>query len=301
MRRIIRSVVPLAAAISMVGTAVLAGSPVKVIDTAGYEFGSASGDDGDWLAWSKGAGYGGDHDLYVKQTGQPADVVEAGKYQQAGNIEIAGDHGDILVFHIEPASADSEIRFYGLSTGNVSGPPAGINTSKDDEFPSISEKHLLFSRGPVQGTFSKRVFLYDFITTDLTLLATAPRGGSVTAGSISGDFASYTVCPSSGRCNVFRYRISAERKTKMPNPDRATYWSSVLDDGTVYYVQGSPTACGVNTKIMRFQGGSATNLHTFPDGIEIADLDAVLESAQPVVYFTRVRCNGLPGIWKIAG
>ena len=301
MRRIIRSAVPLAAVISMVGTAVLAGAPVKVIDTVGYEFGSASGDDGNWIAWSKGASYGGDHDLYVKQTGQPADVVEAGKYQQVGNIEIAGDQGDILVFHIEPASADSEIRFYDLSTGNVTGPPAGINTTKDDEFPSIAEDHLLFSRGPAQGTFSKRVFLYDFTTPGLTLLATAPTGGSVTADSISGDFATYTVCPSSGRCNVFRYKISTGGRTKMPNPDRATYWSSVLDDGTVYYVQGSPTVCGVNTKIMRFQGGSATNLNTFPDGIEIADLDAVLEAAQPVVYFTRVRCSGLPGIWKIAG
>ena len=296
MRRIIRFAVPLAVAISLVGTAVLAGSPMKVIDTAGYEFGSASGDDGNWLAWSKGAGYGGDHDLFVKQTGQPADVVEAGKYQQAGNID-----GDSLVFHIEPASADSEIRLYDLSTGDVTDPPAGINTSKDDEFPSISGNHLLFSRGPVQGTFSKRVFLYDFTADSLTPLATAPTGGNVTADSIRGDFATYTVCPSSGRCNVFRYKISTERKTKMPNPDRATYWSSVLDDGTVYYVQGSPTACGVNTRIMRFQGGSATNLHTFPDGIEIADLDAVLEAAQPVVYFTRVRCNGLPGIWKIAG
>jgi hypothetical protein len=296
MRRIIRSAVPLAAAISMVGTAVLAGSPVKVIDTAGYEFGSASGADGEWIAWSKGAGYRGDHDLSVKQTGQPADVVEAGKYQQAGNIE-----GDILVFHIEPASADSEIRFYDLTTGNVSGPPAGINTSKDDEFPSISADHLLFSRGPVQGAISKRVFLYDFTTTDLMLLASAPAGGSVTADSISDGFASYTVCPATGRCNVFRYQISTGGRTKMPNPDRATYWSSVVDDGTVYYVQGSPTACGVNTKIMRFQGGSATNLNTFPDGIEIADLDAVLESAQPVVYFTRIRCSGLPGIWKIAG
>ena len=301
MRRVIRFAVPLAVAISMVSTAVLAGAPVKVIDTAGYEFGSASGGDGEWLAWSKGAGYGGDHDLYVKQTGQPADVVEAGKYQQAGNIEIGGAQGDILVFHIEPASADSEIRFYDLSTGDVTDPPAGINTTKDDEFPSISATHLLFSRGPVQGTFSKRVFLYDFTANSSTLLASAPSGGNVTADSISEDFATYSICPSSGRCNVFRYKISTEKKTKMPNPDRATYWSSVLDDGTVYYVQGSPTACGVNTKIMRFQGGSVTNLHTFPNGIEIADLDAVLESTQPVVYFTRIRCSGLPGIWKIAG
>ena len=102
MRRNIRFALPLAVAISIVGTTVHAGTPVKVIDTTGYEFGSASGEG--WIAWSKGVSYGGDHDLYVKQTGQPADVVEAGKYQQAGNIEIAGPNDDILVFHIDPGS-----------------------------------------------------------------------------------------------------------------------------------------------------------------------------------------------------
>lgn len=299
MRRNIRFALPLAVAISIVGTTVHAGTPAKVIDTTGYEFGSASGEG--WIAWSKGVSYGGDHDLYVKHTGQPADVVEAGKYQQAGNIEIAGPNGDILVFHIEPRVGDAEIRFYDLATELVSAPPAGINTAKDDDFPSISGNHLLFSRGPSHGSFSNRVLLYDFTLMDLTLIASAPTGGTATADSIRGDFATYTLCPATGRCNVFRHRISTGGKTKMPNPDRATYWSSVLEGGTVYYVQGSPTRCGVNTRIMRFQGGSATNLHSFPNGTEIADLDAVIELAQPVVYFTRVRCRGLPGIWKIPG
>ena len=56
MRRNIRFALPLAVAISIVGTTVHAGTPAKVIDTTGYEFGSASGEG--WIAWSKGVSYG---------------------------------------------------------------------------------------------------------------------------------------------------------------------------------------------------------------------------------------------------
>ena len=51
MRRNIRFALPLAVAISIVGTTVHAGTPAKVIDTTGYEFGSASGEG--WIAWSR--------------------------------------------------------------------------------------------------------------------------------------------------------------------------------------------------------------------------------------------------------
>lgn len=299
MRRTARVAWVTVAAIALLATTVQAGTPVKVVDTAAYEFGSAAG--GDWVAWSRGPGSGGDHDLSVKQTGQPADVIEAGRSQQVGNIELGGPHGDILVFDIGPGAGDRDIRFYDLGSGNVTGPPAGINSDRDDELPSISGNYLLFSRGPAQAFFAKQVYLYDFTTTDLTLIASAPTGGTATSDSIRGNFASYTLCPSTGKCNVFRYRISTGGRTRMPNPDRATYWSSVLADGTVYFVQGSPTRCGRQTKIMRFRNGAVTNLHLFTNGIEIADLDAVDDGIEPTVYFTRIRCNGLPGIWKIAG
>lgn len=279
-------------------TAAEAATPVKVVDSPAWEFGSAAG--GDWLAWSRGQTLGGDYDLYVKQAGQPADVVEPGQYQDVGNIDLGNTtYGDVLIYSVGRRGNDAEIRLYDLATGDVSNPPDGVNTAKDEDNPSISGDHLLFGRGPAEGLFSKRVYLYDIGTTDLTPIAEAPSGGSITANSVRGDYATYTRCPASARCDVFRYQISTGTKVKMPNPGRATYWSSVLDDGTVYFVQGSPAFCGVKTKIMRYVDGTVTKLYRFPDGIEIADLDAV----DPVVYFTRINClrNYRSGIWKIDG
>jgi hypothetical protein len=301
MRRIVRIAIPMAVALCMAGTVVQAGTPVKVVDSTAYEFGSATG--GDFLAWSRGPTLSGDYDLFVKRPGQPADVLDAARFQQVGNIELGHPtFGDILVYSVLPARGQSNIRFYDLSTGTVSNPPAGINTTRDEDNPAIAGDFLLFGRGPANRSFSKSVVLYDFTTTDPIVVATAPSGGTVTANSVHGDFASYTVCPSTGRCNVFRYNILTGGKVKMPNPSRANYWSSVLADGTVYFVQGSPIYCGVNTKIKRFQPGSVTTLHAFPRGIEVADLDAVALGG-PVVQFTRINCpnNYRSGIWQIDG
>ena len=282
---------------------VQAGTPVKVVDTPAWEFGSATG--GAFLAWSRGPTIAGDYDLFVKRPGQAADVVNASRFQSVGNIELGHlTFGDILVYSVHPARGQSNIRFYDLSTGTVSNPPAGINTTRDEDNPAIAGDSLLFGRGPANRSFSTRVILYDFTTTDSIVVATAPSGGSVTANSVRGNFASYTVCPSTGRCNVFRYNIPTGGKVKMPNPSRANYWSSVLADGTVYFVQGSPSYCGVNTKIKRFQPGSVTTLFAFPRGIEVADLDAVEESpGAPIVQFTRINCpnNYRSGIWQIDG
>jgi hypothetical protein len=301
-RRIVRISLPVAAALCLVGSVVHAGTPVEVVDSTAYEFGSATG--GDFLAWSRGPTISGDYDLYVKQSGQAADVRGAARYQDVGNIELGHPtYGDVLVYSIHPAGAHSNIRFYDLSTGAVSSPPAGVNTTKDEDNPAIGGDFLLFGRGPANRSVSKRVILYDLTTTDRIVVATAPSGGTVTANSVEGDYASYTVCPMTGRCNVFRYRISTGRKVKMPNPDRANYWSSVLADGTVYFVQGSPIHCGVHTKIRRFRSGSVSTLYAFPRGIEVADLDAVDVLGGPIVQFTRINCpnNYASGIWEIDG
>jgi hypothetical protein len=227
-------------AVVVVATATLAATPARVVDTTAYEFGSAAG--GGWLAWSRGNTHGGDYDLHVRQGAQPSRVLEAGQFQEVGNIEIGGPHGDVLVYAVRPWTGDTNIRFYDLATGQVSGPPAGINTIRDEDNPAIDGDHLLFGRGPADGVFSTRVLLYTFTTGVSTVLASAPPGGSVTPDDVAGDLVTYTVCPSSGRCNVVRYRISTGGTVRMPNPQRANYWSSVRPDGTVYFVQGSPTA-----------------------------------------------------------
>lgn len=70
----------------------------------------------------------------------------------------------------------------------------------------------------------------------------------------------------------------------------------------MYFVQGAPTECGVNTRIMRWHDGTLTRLVQLSKAIEVADLDAVETATGPVVFFTRVNCQkGLFGIWKIPG
>ena len=276
-----------------------------MVDSPANEFSSAAG--GAFLAWSSNGIPGKlDNDLYVKEKGVGTRIKDAGKYQDVGNIEIGGPHGDILVYALyPPRGGDGDIKFYDLAGGTQSNPPAGINTTKDDESPAISGEYLLFGRGPANkgGYTSKQVLLYNFTTHTFTTVATAPLGNSVTANGLRGDFATYDQCPSTGMCNVFRYQISTDATIKMPNPGRATYWSSVLADGTVYFVQGAPTACGVNTRVMRWHDGTLTRLVQLPNGYEIADLDAVETPGGPMVFFTRINCpkGFVGGIWKIAG
>jgi len=301
MRRVIRISFPTALGLCLVATPAMAGSPTRVVDTTAYEFGSAAG--GDFLAWARGPTLPGDYDLYVRHTGVGTTVYDAGRYQDVGNIELGGPHGDVLVYSVYTSRNVSNVRFLDLATGLVSNPPGGVNTQADEDNPAISGDYLVFGRGPANRFSSKRIVLYQFSTMNQSVIATAPTGGTVTANSIRGDFVTYTSCPSNGRCNVFRHRISTGGKVKMPNPNRANYWSSVLDDGTVYFVQGSPTNCGLNTKIKRFDAGAVTQLYDFPNGIEIADLDAVEDLGSTTVFFTRINCpnNYRSGIWKLPG
>ena len=288
-------------AVVIIAMAVQAGAPTRVVDTTDPEFGSAAG--GPWVAWSRGSQINGDYDVYIRATDQVPFVLEAGRFQEVGSIEIDGTLGDVLAYSVQRRGEDSEIRLYDLTLQAQLDLPTGVNSARDDDNPLISGDHLLFGRGPAGGAFSKDIYLYDLVTNERTLIAEAPAGGSVTANGLRGDFATYTRCPSNDRCNVIRYQLSNAEKITMPNPGRANYWSSLADDGTVYFVQGHPTSCGVRTKIMRFRDGTVTKLIRFEDGIEVADLDVVGGlSVDPVVHFTRISCvRGRSGIWKIAG
>ena len=152
------------------------------------------------------------------------------------------------------------------------------------------------------GKPTAKVLLYRFSTQALTTLGTAPKGGNATAGGLEGDYASYTVCPRSYRCNVFRYTLSTGDRTKMPNPNRANYYSSVTADGTVYYVQGDPDSCGHHTKLVRFASGNATVLDQLPEGTEVGPTATFTDAGHVTMYFTRIQCQPFRSdIWSITG
>ncbi len=222
-----------------------------------------------------------------------------------GTIDIGGPLGNVMAYASSPSQSSPryDVRLWDL-VGKADLPlPAGINTAKDEENPSLSGDYLLFGRAPRATTFSQRVLLYRFSTDTTVTLVEAPAGGNVTANAVAGDWAVYTVCRANWVCNVFRYQLSTDQTVKVPNPNRATYWPTVTTDGTVYYALGSPDFCGFHTKLMRWNGGAATALYAFPNGIELGQMSGVDEGAGPIVYFARVDCgaNAKFGIWQIEG
>ncbi|MEO8477877.1 MAG: hypothetical protein ABI572_12635 [Actinomycetota bacterium] len=222
-----------------------------------------------------------------------------------GTIDIGGLLGNVMSYAYSPSQSSPrfDVRLWDLVGQANLALPAGINTAKDEENPSLSGDYLLFGRGPRATTFSQRVLLYRFSTDRTVTLAEAPAGGNVTANAAAGDWDVYTVCKANWVCNVFRYQLSTDQTVKIPNPDRATYWPTVTTDGTVYYVLGSPDSCGFHTKLMQWNGGAAAALYVFPNGSDVGQMSMVDEGAGPVVYFSHVRCgaNARFGIWQIKG
>jgi hypothetical protein len=285
----------------MVGTANAAG-PTKFIDGPGNEWSaSVNGDVTAWATTPSKTSYV--HAVKVKEGAAAASrISKRGTDAVVGNVEIGGPHGDVVLFFqgADKGKGQWDVKLWDLTGDALASLPSKVNTSKNEIYGGISGDYLLFTRGPARGGLTA-VFLYRFSTDSLTKIAEAPSGGYVTADSIAGDFASYTVCPRSFACNVFRYRISTEATKRMPDHGRANYWSALLPDGTVYYVQGSPRYCGYRTKLMLFTN-DAHVLTQFPNGIEVGQMSATGDSiaSDPTLYFTRIRCGHfLTGIWKI--
>jgi hypothetical protein len=135
--------------------------------------------------------------------------------------------------------------------------------------------------------------LYRFSTSSSTIIGTASDVGWVSAGQVSGGYATYHVCPRSLQCTVFRYEIGTQQRVRAPDAGRATYDASVTDDGVVFYVLGSPDRCGYKTRLMRWDGsGAATTVASFENGVELAHTSAHVEpDGDEIVHFTRVVCR----------
>jgi hypothetical protein len=290
-------------------TPVLAGTPTAVINTSANEWDAAITG---YEAWGIVTSRLRPVLVRVKPGGSPAYRVNpAGTAASLGDIDIGGPSGDVLVFSQggNDGAGNWDVRLWDLAAKERI-PALGVMNTPDrrEDDASVSGSKILFARGPVKG-LPKCVYLFDFVTRDdPVLIARAPEGGWIDADDIAGDYATYTRCRSNGVCDVYRYRLSTTDRVKIPrsNANRADYWSTVLDDGTVYFVRGSARYCGVDVRIMHWNGVDSSTLATtvfaFPDGIEIGPTNAA-DGAPPTVYFTRVRC-GVPlqtGIWSIAG
>jgi hypothetical protein len=292
----------LASAVVLTATAAQAAVPSKYVDGPADEYTVAAAAGFHAYGVSPHGTYA--YRINVLQDGMSGyKVGSTTSVAEVGNIDVGNPLGDLMAYTYSRTQKTTHwnVELWDLNAKANLALPSGINTTKDEENPSISGDYLLFGRAPQGTVFSQRILLYRFSTGETITLAEAPGRGNVTANAIAGDWAVYTVCRANWVCNVYRYQLSTGGTVKIPNPDRATYWPTVMSDGTVYYVLGSPDYCGFHTKIMRWNGATATAIYAFANGIEIGPMSAVDEGGI-VVYFSRVVCSaGKLGIWKIKG
>jgi hypothetical protein len=221
-----------------------------------------------YLMWSQNSAGRPDHfDLYARPQHGAAFRVNPPRSQgYAGGIQ-----GSVLVYQLIKGR-HSDLRFFDLAARRGWSPPAGVNTSHEESAPSVSGHWLLFTRKLTRQWPVYKVFLFN-LETHRTLRLAEVRGPHVyaAAGQVNGDFATWQECTDHVKCQVFRYRISADRILRVPNPNAYQYAPSVTADGTVFFAR-SGSACGASVRILRYDGaGSPRRLTTLPAGIDVGD------------------------------
>ena len=191
MRRNIRFALPLAVAISIVGTTVHAGTPAKVIDTTGYEFGSASGEL-DRLV--KGVSYRRG-DRPVREAHRPAR-----RRRRGGSISrraTSRSRDQPATSWCSTSNPGSETRRSASATSRPSSsvllPPG--STPRRTTTSRRSPGATCCSARTEPRLVHEPCSLYDFALMDLTTVASAPTGSTATADSIRGDFATSRSAP----------------------------------------------------------------------------------------------------------
>lgn len=271
------------------GTAI-AVTAVKIIDTKADEV-RPSVTDG-WVAWAANSvARPNAFHAYVRTGGSITKIPIRGD-TFLGNIITDGTHaGQVVV--MTNTGGDGNIRFYDLTTGAVSKPPAGVNTSKNEVDPFVSGDFLVFVRG------SGNLMLYQFSTATMVKLVT----GGVYHPQVNGDYVAYSRCGTKNCKSVYRYQISTTTTMKMPAPaaGRANYYAAVGSDGTMFWVEGSATACGKNTKIIRWVSGTESTVWKAPAGNEIAGLQADVLNSTPTLAFAGYDCaKGDFGAYRVS-
>ncbi|HEV8088981.1 MAG TPA: hypothetical protein VGQ50_09985 [Actinomycetota bacterium] len=279
------------------GTA-LAATPVKVLDKKGVmEFGGSQIDG--WLAWDQNSkAHPKRFHTYVQPDGGSAVRVPIKGGTRSGDLIQTGPRAGQLVFEAL-SFGKGDIRFYDPNTDTVLKAPKGINTSLQEFAPRSDGDYLVFDRLRADGSWN--IELYQYSTKKLTVI-----GRNKSVGQINGDYISLFICTRT-TCNVWRYQISTGHLKKAPSAPagRANYWSGVAADGTLYWVQGSYSKCGIHTKIKQMVGGTVTTVVSYPNGNELAALEARTLIGGPQVLFTRIQCSAAgrvsnDGIYKVS-
>jgi hypothetical protein len=174
-------------------------------------------------------------------------------------------------------------------------PPAGINTGRQEAFPTISTNFILFTRASLKRW---SVILYDRIGDTFTTLATAPaKCFCLTSGTVSNNFATWTKCGSVSHCNTFYYDPSDSSTHVFPNPTARPIYGGTVSDGTNdMYAVRSGAACGAKVKILRWHFATPATppvvIASFAAGSDLVTrLFVYNDGTNDTVYFDPASCS----------
>ena len=219
--------------------------------------------------------------------GDAVRVNPAGTFANHPSIDLGNSRlGNVMVYaQRNSVHAAGDLKVFDLDSRTISGPPSGVNTSKDEGAPTIEGDLLMFARGP-KDDFFKKLILFDLSTDTSVVLDEAYY---IWPGSIEGDWLTWEACDA--QCSVYRYRISAEERTRVrkPKADSLPYSPLIDDAGAVYYLN-SGARCGQHVKLYRATPGGRNVLYSFPAGVDgwLGDID--VGGVNPEIYFARQRC-----------
>ncbi len=239
---------------------------------------------GDRVAWEENSPTKPNHyDVFTGGSASKTKVNRNGTNAANGGID-----GTRLVYQ-EWDGGDSDLYFFNLNTHNRSSPPAGVNTSSWEYWPSESGDWLLYGRRNAAGT--RRIILFNLVTKQSRELDEVGANSHVAPGQVNGDYAVWYRCTPTKKCDVFRYQISTQTKLRLPDADRYQRAPSVSKDGTVYFERSDGKVCEVPNKLMRYQNGDVSPVMEVPFGEHIGDTYVDSDDFGAKVFFDRFDCE----------
>jgi hypothetical protein len=245
---------------------------------------------GPYFSWAKSrSGRPRVYDVFVEQQGQrPFRVNAPNTWGYGGGIE-----GTRLVYQ-QVRGLNADIAFFDLASRRRSDTPPGVNTRRWEWRPVFSGDWLMYARGEPYSASLQTVLLRNMVTgEERTLDSLRMRNTILLPGDVSGNFAVWMKCVRSPRsCNVFRYDITARKRTRIPNHGYFLYGPSVTSTGTMYFGR-SRRGCGSSVKLVKVTlDGKEQVLFSFSRRHDFL-LTSVVELSPGVarIYFDRLTCR----------
>jgi hypothetical protein len=274
-------VLPAAADASIAG-------PTKVVATPAAEI-SVAADPG-WLAWTQDTAT--TDSVWARHGSAPKfRVSPRGTYAFADAID-----GNRLLYASESGGLPADLFLYDLTTRTRTKLPAPVNSAEHDCCGLLSGVWLLFMRTTSLDTArpTRTMYLYNLVTLELRKVTQARSPVYVQGGGLAGNWAAWTRCPRTSRCDTYVYDIASATSHRIPNPNgRAQYAASLTERGTVYFAESDDLNCGKHMAFWRYpRGGPRKKLIALSPGIDTSVTDLVVRRDGIIVlYFTRQVCR----------